>query len=207
VSGPVPSSVELRGFLSSGRVDAALELLHSRYRGDVRRFVRSRRPSEPADDICQEVWLAAHRALPDFRFDATPLVWLFSIASRKLVDAYRRNHRRQDDVLFDSRELLLSQCAPGLKPPTSAPTRLERKRRISAVEKILESWDMADRELLELRFVADLKPAEIVEILGLDVAPNTVSQRLVRLIQRLRREMEQDASPPSRIPRRNDSSR
>jgi RNA polymerase sigma factor (sigma-70 family) len=201
------ASVELEALLAAGQVDAALELLHSRYRVDVRRFVRSRHPAEPADDICQEVWLGAHRALPEFRFDATPLVWLFSIASRKVVDAYRRSHRRQDEIEFDSRELLLSQCAQGPKPLTSAPTRLERRRRIDAVEKVLASWDNADRELLELRFVSDLKPAEIVEILGLDVAPNTVSQRLVRLIQRLRREMGQDVSLPSRTPPRDDISR
>lgn len=46
------------------------------------------------------------------------------------------------------------------------------------------------RELLELRFVFDLKPAEIADLLG---APgsNAISQRIVRAANRLRQLLQQ----------------
>lgn len=190
---------EVRALVSAGRIEDAIERLYASHGEELRRFVRSRRPTDPVDDVCQEVWLAAQRALPSFRFEASPRVWLFSIATRKLTDAYRRNRRRQDDVEFDSREVLLAHFPLGPRPPTSAGTRLDRRERIDVVDKILATWPPKDRELLGLRFVSDLTPTEIVQALSLDVEPNTLSQRLVRLVHRLRKQLVQQglARPPA----------
>jgi len=194
-------SAELRRRLAAGELDSAVELLYGRHEGDVRRFVRSRRPAAPPEDVCQEVWLAAQRALPAFKFDATPLAWLFSIASHKVVDAHRRNQHRDKDVELDSRELLIAHHASGRRPATSAATRVDRQRRIAAVERILDGWDPADRELFELRFLSELKPSEIVDVKGLDVPANTISQRLVRLVQGLRHQLAADSvAGPGPVP-------
>ena len=48
-----------------------------------------------ADDVIQEVWIAAFRGLPDFRADNSGAFdrWLTRIADRKLLDAIRMSRR------------------------------------------------------------------------------------------------------------------
>jgi RNA polymerase sigma factor (sigma-70 family) len=61
---------------------------------------------------------------------------------------------------------------------------LERERAEGARAALL-SLSAEDRELLDLRYVAGLKPAEIAEVIG-DASPNTISQRIVRAARRMR---------------------
>jgi RNA polymerase sigma-70 factor, ECF subfamily len=173
----------VRALVERGEVSAACDLLYASYAADVRRFVASLRPSIPVQDVCQETWAAALAGLPRFRFQASPRVWLFSIARRRTLDALRRRQRRPLETTLDTTEALLKHLAPARATPSSA---LVRKRRAAALDLVLAEWRPEDRELLELRFVAGLKPAEIVDVLDRGDNPNTVSQRLLRLATRLR---------------------
>lgn len=73
---------------------------------------------------------------------------------------------------------------------------LERER-AEAVRAALLSLSAEDRELLDLRYVAGLKPAEIAEVLG-DASPNTISQRIVRAAKRMRDALREHEFPSSR---------
>jgi RNA polymerase sigma-70 factor (ECF subfamily) len=44
-----------------------------------------------AEDVAQEAWIKAWRALPDYRGDAAVQTWLFSIVTRQALDVRRRN--------------------------------------------------------------------------------------------------------------------
>jgi RNA polymerase sigma-70 factor (ECF subfamily) len=60
--------------------------------GSVYRFVRRRSASrEDAEDVTQEVFVAAAAALARSRLDAEapPLAWLYTVARRRLVDRLR----------------------------------------------------------------------------------------------------------------------
>ena len=50
---------------------------------------------EAADDVTQEVFLRAYRALPAFRGDSSARTWLLSIARRTCADAVRDLRRRR----------------------------------------------------------------------------------------------------------------
>lgn len=61
-----------------------------------------------ADDLTQETFVRAWRALPDFRGDASARTWLLSIARRVCADALRSRTRRRrlwDAVTGTSSEL------------------------------------------------------------------------------------------------------
>lgn len=61
-----------------------------------------------ADDLTQETFVRAWRALPDFRGDASARTWLLSIARRVCADALRsrtRRRRLRDAVTGASSEL------------------------------------------------------------------------------------------------------
>jgi len=71
------------------------------------------------------------------------------------------------------------------------PSRLlhlaERNR---ALEQALAALSLEEREWLELRFVEGLRPSEIVRVLALELEPNTLSQRIVRIVRRLRARLQ-----------------
>jgi RNA polymerase sigma-70 factor (ECF subfamily) len=48
-----------------------------------------------ADDLTQDVYLRAWRALPRFRGEASARTWLLAIARRACADELRRRHRRR----------------------------------------------------------------------------------------------------------------
>jgi len=77
--------------------------LHTRYR-EIYRYVRRRSFSaSDAEDVTQEVFADAARALGSLEpGDAPPLAWLYTVAQRRLIDRARRTSRRRE-VLGDTR--------------------------------------------------------------------------------------------------------
>ena len=107
-------------------IDGLSELIEAAREGDDRalgRFVertqlpvvrlctRLGSPGE-VDDLVQDVYLRAVRALPAYRGDAPPLAWLLSIARRACADHVRR--RQRDRRLA---ELVLADPPEGTTPP------------------------------------------------------------------------------------------
>lgn len=182
----------LRELVRRGELAEATEWLYRCHADDVARFVRFLRPRASVDDLCQDVWLAVRRSLPRFRFESTPRTWLFATVKRRLADE-RRRQRRHPLVHLPStserlQEVLLGSVA-GPRRPATPSSQLRRKRRAAILQQELGGLEPDARELLELRFVENLTPAQIVELLGLADSPNTVSKRIVRSVRALRQKL------------------
>lgn len=132
---------------------------------------------EQADDVTQEVYLRAWRALPNFRGDSSSRTWLLSIARRTCADAVRELRRRRR--LMDRLEV--NEVAPD-------PTRAV------AVEALLADLDPDRRTAFVLTQVLGLSYAEAAEIC--DCPVGTIRSRVARsradLIARLE---EEEAAP------------
>ena len=178
----------LRQRLDAGDATGACRLLHDALAAEVQRFVASRSRDRPdrVDDVCQEVWTAVRRAIGRYRVEASPRGWVLSIARRKLIDAWR-----DDQPVVPLEDSLVDAPALGR---TSARSRLVREERRAALRAVLATLSAGDRELLELRYAVGLKPGEIAESWGLDA--NTVSQRLVRAVRRLREALPRELFAP-----------
>lgn len=178
---------ELQRALRAGQLAEAFELLYGAYAADVKRFVRCSAPAAVRDDVCQDTWEAARAALPAYRFAALPRVWLLSIARRKAIDAHRGAER---PVTLDSRteHTPLAELV-GLRRPETPSRELHLRQRSRVLAEALARLRPDERELLELRYVVGLKPAEIVRVLAADAPANTISQRIVRIVARLRSEL------------------
>jgi RNA polymerase sigma-70 factor (ECF subfamily) len=176
--------------VDAGDIRGAFDLLHRAYRDDVRRLVGLiAKGGAVVDDVCQEVWEGVLQALPGFRFECASRSWVLSIARRRAIDVHRR---RTPDTSVDSQ---VAHPGPlggllGLRTVKTPSRELRSAERRRTLDDALSGFSAEERELLELRFVVGLKPAEIVKLLGLSATPNTLSQRLVRLVRKLRVELE-----------------
>jgi RNA polymerase sigma-70 factor (ECF subfamily) len=74
--------------------DAALVAVIRRSQPEIWRFCSYMVDRSTADDLSQEVYLRAWRALPRFRAECSARTWLLSIARRTCVDERRRRDRR-----------------------------------------------------------------------------------------------------------------
>ena len=130
-----------------------------------------------AEDLTQATFEHALRAWP--RYDsrrALPITWLLAIARNVLVDHWRASKHRRHEQLPDD---LGSVSGPE-----------ERAGPDAALSTALAALSDRDRELIGLRFGADLTGAQISELTDLSLA--AVQQGLSRALRRLRASLEPD---------------
>ena len=113
------------------------------------------------------------------RFDAergSERTWILAIARNLLTDHYRRTGRAES-VSVDEH--------PGLLEHLGAPDEaLERPLSIEELKRWLEPLSAREREILALRYGADMEGVEIARLLDLTTA--NVHQILSRSLRRLR---------------------
>ncbi len=88
---------EVTGFAlaAAGGDRAALNRLVRATQAQVWRFCAHLSDPASADDLTQEVYLRAMKALPRFRGDSTARTWLLAIARRTVADHIRAQQRRR----------------------------------------------------------------------------------------------------------------
>jgi RNA polymerase sigma-70 factor (ECF subfamily) len=136
-----------------------------------------------AEEIAQEVFLRAHRALADFRGDARLSTWLYAIASRLCLNRLASPDRRVvrgDEALAD---------VPAPAPDAAAAA--ERAELEAALRAAIAELPEDRRIVLVLRDVEGLSYEEIAEALALD--PGTVRSRLHRARMQLKEKLERFA--------------
>ncbi|HKO33927.1 MAG TPA: RNA polymerase sigma factor [Candidatus Limnocylindria bacterium] len=129
-----------------------------------------------AEDVTERIFLAALRALPDFRDQGSTFrAWLFRIAHNTIANAHRSRARRRTEPLPDD----FQRAAPNADPAgqVALADELREIRRVVA--------EMPDdrRQVILLRFVDDLSTAEIAEVL--DRSPGAVRVLLHRSLRDL----------------------
>jgi len=140
---------------------------------------------EEAEDLTQLTFERALRAWD--RFDpsrATPATWLMAIARNVLVDHYRRERTVS---VADVEHVNGATRAMTAEPGLGISPDLE-----SALGRLSER----DRDLIALRFGADLSGTEIAGLTGL--SRSNVHQILSRALRRLRDELEPARTPTER---------
>lgn len=134
-----------------------------------------------AEDVAQETFLRAHRALGEFRGEARLSTWLYAIASRlclnRLASAERRHLRGDEDAMlrFPS-------------PDADAAATLERAEIAAALHDAIAALPEERRIVVVLRDLEGLAYEEIAEALGLEL--NTVRSRLHRARLDLKAKLE-----------------
>jgi RNA polymerase sigma-70 factor (ECF subfamily) len=130
-----------------------------------------------ADDVVQEAFVAAYRALPRFRASEAFRPWLLRIVVNQTHNALRG--RRRARALVD-RAATWYDDVLGDEPASNALT-VERR---DVLVRALGDLRASDREILALRYLLDLSEAEAATALKLP--KGTVKSRTARALDRLR---------------------
>lgn len=196
---------ELLERAGAGDLDAKGRLF-AEHRERLRRMVQMRldprlRSRLDASDVLQDVFVEFSNSLPEYlkRPDAPFFLWLRFLTGRKIQVLHRHHlgvHMRDagreirlGDGAFPqaSSVYLAAQLLGKLTSPSLAAVRAERQR---ALQEALNAMDPIDREILALRHFEQLTNSETAEVLGL--SPAAASNRFVRALQRLKKELQDD---------------
>ena len=127
-----------------------------------------------ADDVCQEVMLKVLYGLKNFEGKSKFKTWLYSITYNECITQYRkdRRKRRLSDAL-------------ALEPNDEASEESDPKADDQGgLDRWLVQVNPIDREILVLRFVAELEFQEIADIMNMGLS--ATKMRYKRALDRLR---------------------
>jgi RNA polymerase sigma factor (sigma-70 family) len=134
--------------------------------------------SDDANDVVQEAFVKAWRALPRFREDAAFQPWLLRIVANEARNTRRGAGRRARLALRASED----RPSAGAAPSTEETVLIAERRR--AVLRAVESLPEADRDVISCRYFVGLSETETADVLH--CRPGTVKSRLARARARLR---------------------
>ena len=173
--------------LHQGGDDAAFEDLYRRYYGRLYRFCLKRvGDSHEAEELTQETFTRAYRALPSLRGERRFYPWLSVIASRLCVDTHRRLGRTEPSPDID-----LGTVDGGHE------RRVEDDADRALLRAALARLAPRHREVLELREGHGWSYQRIADHYDLSMA--AVEALLFRARQSLRREFTVVAGPDSGV--------
>ena len=162
---------------------AAFDQLVARYQRRLLRLVlRLLRDQAEAEDVVQETFLRAYRALPRFRGEAAFYTWLYRIALNGARNAILRRRQRS------SPQGVMPSQLPAPVPEIGTPeSMLLSKQVMLAIDAALEALPLELRTAIVLREIEGLSYEEIAQIMECPLG--TVRSRIFRAREAIARRL------------------
>ena len=165
----------------------AFELLVRKYQGRVASVIaRTVSDSARVQDLTQEAFLKAYRALPNFRGDAAFYTWLFRIAVNTA-----KNHLMSASRSIPVNDMDLNDAdrmAPQLQDTDTPEKQVLRSEMMATLEAVIESLAPAMQQAIILRDLEGHSYEEIAEKMACPIG--TVRSRIFRGRQEIIDRME-----------------
>lgn len=133
---------------------------------------------EQAIDCMQETFLKVWSYLTKGKTIDNVKAFLYRTATNLIIDHVRKQKNRQEVSLEDLRETGWDVESP--EDPKQTTSALDAKN----IYRVLNKLDDKHKDIVIMRYINDLKPAEIADALGLSA--NVVSVRINRGLKELR---------------------
>lgn len=157
----------------------AFDLLVLRYQHRILALVsRFIRDQNEAEDVTQEVFIKAYRALPKFRGDSAFYTWLYRIAINTAKNHMVTKGRRPPDTDVDLGDADLAELPTELVDNSSPEAALSTSELQQLIDKAIEDLPEDLRTAFTLREFGGLSYEEITEVMGCPVG--TVRSRIFR---------------------------
>ena len=144
------------------------------------RFTKNR---EDAEEVSQDIFIKAYRALADFRGASKFSTWLYTIVNTTCITFLRKKklevHSLDNEKVFEVADNQDSGLRANL---------VEQKSRLAMVNQAIKMLSRDDAEVVTLFYKGEQTLEEIAQILGIEA--NTVKVRLHRARTRLKEKME-----------------
>ena len=134
--------------------------------------------SPDAEEVVQDAFVKAHRALRRYDRRRPFRPWLLTIVGNEARNRRRANGSRPAVVSLDG-------ATDAASPPDAVVLEVERRR---AIGDALRQLSQDDRDVITCRYFLELSEAETAAALGL--RRGTVKSRLSRALERMRERME-----------------
>lgn len=135
-----------------------------------------------AEDLAQTVFLKAFQSLANFKERGRPiLAYLFTIARNSIIDHWRKEQRIDNE---DPEETF--KKIPDLE--ISLAEKLDHKSTIALVKHAMERLTPDQKEIVNLKFIAELSNKEISKIMG--KSEEAVRQLQCRALKALRQNLK-----------------
>lgn len=170
-----PSDISLVKLALKGRGDSWNELIR-RYEGKIYNFaLRMTGNREDALDLVQEVFLSVYRNLDRYGQEAKFSSWIFTIASHRATDFYRR--KKAVDSLEEPE---LIDGGPGQSPYD----QVLRRQSNHEIMRLLHQLTPEQRLVVELKYFQEQTFEEMATHTG--IPTNTLKSRLYAALRKLK---------------------
>lgn len=162
--------------------DEYFEWIYDNYFERVYKFLSYRLGNRSElSDLTSIVFLKIYEALDSYDNDKGTLdVWIFRIARNTLYDYYRKNSKRKFVSMDQIEDLFESDHR--------VEREVEKKSEVEYLRNLVAYLPEREKNIIALKFGAELKNTEIANLLGLSVS--NVGVILHRTISQLRADME-----------------
>ncbi len=163
--------------MARGDVSALTEL-YTRHGANILNYLTSLLHDRAlAEEVLQDVMLAAWEHAAGFRGESKVRTWLLTIARHRAINAQRRAMPEYVPLDEDS-----------FSADTTPLEKVERKNQRQTLQAAIRQLPPFHQEILVLVFYQQLSGAEVAEVLGINVG--TVKSRLHRAKEMLRRTLQ-----------------
>jgi RNA polymerase sigma-70 factor, ECF subfamily len=185
------------------RKRAAVTGLYETHFERVSRYIAVRIGSiSEAEELASEVFLRALRSAESYKETGAPMeAWLFKIAHNVVANYLRDRSRHPAHVPIDE-TIIVANPSPGDQSQARVPVDeafsiaarenpvddLERQEEIEQLHQAMKQLSGAQRQVLALRFGAEISSQEVAEIMGKN--PGAVREMQSAAIKKLREIME-----------------
>ncbi len=167
---------------------AAFDLLVIRYQHKVLKLImRYVHDAVEAEDVSQEAFIRAYRALPSFRGDSAFYTWLYRISINTAKNALVAHRRRPIDYSLDPQDTEDYAMQARLKDPETPEGLLLTEEIQNTVNSAIEDLPEDLRTAIVLRELEGLSYEEIAK--AMDCPVGTVRSRIFRAREAIDRKL------------------
>jgi RNA polymerase sigma-70 factor, ECF subfamily len=145
----------VQSYIQRGEYESAIKELARGYQrymvGFCRKLLWNLGPSDLAEDVAQEIFMAAYTSMPKFRMEATVRTWLFAIARNKCRER-RRTFGRQEGTQQEQHEAIRNSA----HRQELSPEEQHKEERLQRLCWCMSQLNKRDFELLTRHYIEQL---------------------------------------------------